>query len=242
VEGFDLFYFDKHYIAFKNSSFNYWNRKKEIRACFHKYVEYDKNLVLVDVGAGISPVTPKSKQTLFIDCAREALKHLEQKGYHVQYGDITDLPLEADFADVVFCSEVLEHVQNYKTALKELYRILKTGGTLILTLPVHKKYWGSDDRFVGHLTRFEPASLRQNLTDVGFGIIEEKPIGSWIERKLTRRGVKVFKQKKGKEPFGKVIVLMSRIANCLLYSIVRASLLFTSKKSTSIMLYCCRKE
>ena len=179
---------------------------------------------------------------MYIVCAGEAHKQLEQKGYLVEYGDIIDLPLEADFADVVFCSEVLEHVQNYKTALKELYRILKTGGTLILTVPVYKKYWGSDDRFVGHLTRFEPTSLRQNLTDVGFGIIEEKAIGSWIERKLTRRGVKVFKRKKGKEPFGKVIVLMSRIANCLLYSIVRTSLLFTSKKSTSIMLYCCRKE
>ncbi len=242
MEGFDLFYFDKHYIAFKNSSFNYWNRKKEIRESFRKHVDYSKDLVLVDVGAGISPVTPEAEQTLFMDCSREALKHLEQKGYQTKYGDITDLPLEPDYADVVLCSEVLEHVEDYKTALKEMNRILKKDGTLILTVPVHMKYWGSDDKFVGHLTRFEPASLRQDLADVGFGIIEEKAIGSWIERKLTRRGVKVFKQKKSLEPFGRAIVVISRMANCLLYLIVRASLLFTSKKSTSIMLYCCRKQ
>jgi ubiquinone/menaquinone biosynthesis C-methylase UbiE len=242
VEGFDLFYFDKHYIAFKNSSFNYWNRKRAIRKSFRKHVNYSKDLVLVDVGAGISPVTPEPEQTLFMDCSKEALKHLAEKGYQTKYGDIIDLPLEPDSADVVFCSEVLEHVEEYKTALKEMHRILKKDGTLILTVPVHMKYWGSDDKFVGHLTRFEPASLKQELVDAGFGLIEEKAIGSWIERKLTRRGVKVFKQNKNKEPFGQMVVLASRIVNCIAYLTVLFSLLFTSKESTSIMLYCCRKK
>ena len=241
-QGFDLFYLDKHYIAFKNSSFNYWNRKRAINKSFRKYTKHNTDLVLVDVGCGISPVTPKPKQTLFLDCASQALKHLEKKGYNTKQGDITNLPLEANFADVVFCSEVLEHVQGYKTALNELHRILKTGGTLILTVPVLKKYWGSDDRFVGHLTRFEPASFIEDLADVGFGIIDEQPIGSWLERKITRRGVKVFIHQKNKEPFGQMIVMVSRIVNCIAYLAVLASLLFTSKNSTSIMLYCCRKE
>jgi len=229
-EGFDLFYLDKHYIAFKNSSFNYWNRKRAVKRCFRKNTKDDAGLVLVDIGCGISPVTPKPEQTLFLDCAAEALKHLQQKGY------------EAGFADVVFCSEVLEHVADYQTALKEIYRILKTGGKLILTVPVHAKYWGSDDKFVGHVIRFELDSFTKLLVEAGFEIVEEKPIGSWLERKITRRGVKVFMRQKSKEPFGKMVVLASRIVNCIAYLAVLISLLFTSKESTSIMLYCCRKE
>jgi len=241
-EGFDLFYLDKHYIAFKNSSFNYWNRKRAVKRCFHKNIKDDADLVLVDIGCGISPVTPKPEQTLFLDCAAEALKHLQQKGYSTKQGDVTKLPLEAGFADVVFCSEVLEHVADYQTALKEIYRILKTGGKLILTVPVHAKYWGSDDKFVGHVIRFELDSFTKLLVEAGFEIVEEKPIGSWLERKITRRGVKVFMRQKSKEPFGKMVVLASRIVNCIAYLAVLISLLFTSKESTSIMLYCCRKE
>ena len=241
-EGFDLFYLDKHYVAFKNSSFNYWNRKRAIRRCFRKNIKDDTGLVLMDIGCGISPVTAKPKHTLFLDLAAEALKHLQQKGYSTKHGDVTNLPIESDFADVVFCSEVLEHVENYETALKEIHRILKTGGKLILTVPVHAKYWGSDDRFVGHVTRFELDSFTKLLDDTGFEIVEEKPIGSWLERKITRRGVKVFMRQKRKEPFGQMLVLASRIVNYIAYLAVLVSLLFTSKKSTSIMLYCCRKE
>jgi len=238
---FDLFYLDKHYIAFKNSSFNYWNRKRAVKKSFRKNIKDEAGLVLVDIGCGISPVTPKPEQTLFLDCAAEALKHLKRKGYSTKQGDITGLPLEAGFADVVFCSEVLEHVEDYEAALKEIYRILKAGGTLILTVPVHAKYWGSDDRFVGHLTRFEPDSFGKLLAETSLAIVEEKPIGSWLERKITRRGVKVFMRQKSKEPFGKMLVLVSRVVNCIAYLTVLVSLLFTSKKSTSIMLYCCRK-
>jgi len=241
-EGFDLFYLDKHYIAFKNSSFNYWNRKRAIKRCFRKNTKDDANPVLVDIGCGISPVTPKPEQTLFLDCAAEAIKHLQQKGYSTKQGDITNLPLEAGFADVVFCSEVLEHVEDCKAALKEIHRILKTGGKLILTVPVHAKYWSSDDSLVGHFTRFELDSLTKLLAETGFEIIEEKPIGSWLERKITQWGVKVFMRQKSKEPFGKMVVLASRIVNCIAYLAVLASLLFASKKSTSIMLYCCQKE
>ena len=241
-QGFDLFYFDKHYIAFKNSSFNYWNRKRAIKRCFQKNIKNHKDMVLVDVGCGISPVTPRPNQTLFLDCAAEALKHLQQKGRSTKQGDITNLPIEAGFADVVFCSEVLEHVADYQTALKEIYRILKASGTLILTVPMHAKYWGSDDSFVGHITRFELGPFAKLLIEAGFEIIEEKPIGSWLERKITRRGVKVFMRQKSKEPFGPAIVLASRVVNFIAYLAVLISLLFTSKESTSIMLYCCRKE
>jgi ubiquinone/menaquinone biosynthesis C-methylase UbiE len=196
----------------------------------------------VDIGCGISPVSPHPRRTLFLDCAVEALKHLQQKGYNTKEGDIINLPLDAGFADVVFCSEVLEHVENYQTALKEMHRILKTGGRLILTVPVYEKYWGSDDRFVGHIFRFEPEPFKKLLAEAGFSVVEEKPVGSWLERKITRRGVKVFMRQKMKEPFSKTIVLASRIVNYIAYLIVLVSVLFTSKKSTSIMLYCCRKE
>jgi len=229
VKDFDIFYVDPNYIRIKNTYFNYVNRKTSIRKCFYKHITYSEGLIMVDVGVGISPVSPKPKHTLFIDFAEEAINYLQQQGYQAKYGDIIDLPLESDYADVIFCSEVLEHVENYKTALKEMHRTLKTGGDLILTVPVHDKYWDLEDENAGHLQRFNPELLSQYLTDVGFRIIEEKPIGSWLERELSKLGFRIFIRQKNKGPLRKSVILASRVANCVLYLVVSASLLFTSK-------------
>jgi SAM-dependent methyltransferase len=49
--------------------------------------------------------------------------------------DITNIPIDDQSFDNVLCSEVLEHVPDSVAALKELTRILKKNGRLILTAP-----------------------------------------------------------------------------------------------------------
>lgn len=49
--------------------------------------------------------------------------------------DIVDMPLEEESVDVILCTEVFEHLKNPMLALKEFSRILRAGGTLILTAP-----------------------------------------------------------------------------------------------------------
>lgn len=50
--------------------------------------------------------------------------------------DITQLPFSDQSFDVVFASHVLEHVRADCQALEEIKRVLKTGGTAILPVPV----------------------------------------------------------------------------------------------------------
>jgi 2-polyprenyl-3-methyl-5-hydroxy-6-metoxy-1,4-benzoquinol methylase len=50
-------------------------------------------------------------------------------------GDIWNIDVRSETFDVVLCSEVLEHVPYPIETIKELSRILKPGGTLILTAP-----------------------------------------------------------------------------------------------------------
>ncbi len=57
------------------------------------------------------------------------------KRVHVQTGSIYTLPFEDNYFDVVICSEVLEHLDNDKKAVVELHRVLKKGGTLLVTVP-----------------------------------------------------------------------------------------------------------
>jgi SAM-dependent methyltransferase len=52
--------------------------------------------------------------------------------------DVTKLPFAEGVFDVVVCSEVLEHVEESRTAVSELVRVLKPGGDLVVTVP---RFW-----------------------------------------------------------------------------------------------------
>ncbi len=49
--------------------------------------------------------------------------------------DICDLPFKDESFDFILCNHVLEHIPDDKKAMKEIFRILKKGGTAILQIP-----------------------------------------------------------------------------------------------------------
>ena len=49
--------------------------------------------------------------------------------------DINKLPFENESFDVVFCNHVLEHIEDDKKAMSELFRVLKKGGFGIFQIP-----------------------------------------------------------------------------------------------------------
>lgn len=53
----------------------------------------------------------------------------------VMCADITGLPFDGETFDCVICSEVLEHIPEHGAALKELVRVLKPKGTLVVSVP-----------------------------------------------------------------------------------------------------------
>jgi ubiquinone/menaquinone biosynthesis C-methylase UbiE len=73
-----------------------------------------------------------------IEIWEERLKDCESLGYHMHWCDIdTDsLPFEDEAFDVVVASHVIEHLQNPDFALREMYRVLKTSGLLIVGTPI----------------------------------------------------------------------------------------------------------
>ena len=50
--------------------------------------------------------------------------------------DVCELPFQAASFDVVLCNHVLEHVPDDKEAVREIYRVLRSGGWAILQVPV----------------------------------------------------------------------------------------------------------
>jgi ubiquinone/menaquinone biosynthesis C-methylase UbiE len=73
-----------------------------------------------------------------IEEAKESLREMPDAASNdvsVMKGDINSLPFADEFFDCVICSEVLEHVYQHHEALRELIRVLKPRGSLVISVP-----------------------------------------------------------------------------------------------------------
>ena len=70
------------------------------------------------------------------DAAIYETADLRQKGVTHKV-DITRIPLPDGSYDVVMAHHVLEHIDDDKTAVRELFRLLKPGGTGIFSVPIN---------------------------------------------------------------------------------------------------------
>jgi len=71
----------------------------------------------------------------------EKAKNKVKANYYL--GDARDLPFEENTFDLVYCSEVIEHMptkEDHKKLIKEIKRVLKNGGHCIITTPNKNLY------------------------------------------------------------------------------------------------------
>ena len=80
--------------------------------------------------------------------------------------DICNLPICDAIADIVLCTEVLEHVPDPIVVLNEINRVLKRSGNLILTIPL---VFGEHDHV--DYQRWTEAGIRKLLAENGYNII-----------------------------------------------------------------------
>lgn len=65
-------------------------------------------------------------------------------------GSLTELPFQKVSYDTVICSEVIEHIKDDTSAIKEIARVLKPNGVLILSVPYNSKYNQKIFKMFGH--------------------------------------------------------------------------------------------
>lgn len=89
-------------------------------------------------------------------------------------GDVLDLPFAAASFDLVLCCEVLEHVPDDRRAAAELARVLRPGGTLVVSVPrffPERLCWALSRAYArepgGHVRIYRKAGLLALLRGAG---------------------------------------------------------------------------
>lgn len=91
--------------------------------------------------------------------------------YHnnVQCIDLMSIPYNDGFFDLIITEDVLEHVEDYRKAFKEISRVLSEGGCHIFTVPVHEGYSTEERIDMQEIYHSDPLRETGTLVKTDFG-------------------------------------------------------------------------
>jgi SAM-dependent methyltransferase len=126
---------------------------------------------VLEIGAGNRPRVPISG-SYFVDLSASAMRALRQRDGHCAAASGEALPFIDRCFDLVCAFEIVEHVADDRSLLREIQRVLRPGERFFFSVPLHMHFWTSHDVLAGHVRRYDPAEL-QSLLD-GYGIPIER--------------------------------------------------------------------
>lgn len=128
--------------------------------------------VLLDVGCGTKPYKKLFEPYITSYFGLEYSPESGFRGNAADFcGDAANLPMADECVDTILCTEVMEHIHDPESTIKEFARVLRPGGRIITTAPfiypIHDKY----DFF-----RYSPDGLAAIMKRYGLEIEAVKPL------------------------------------------------------------------
>lgn len=90
---------------------------------------------VLDVGCGSSRILRDLGNVVGVDVAFHKLRYMKRYGPRLVQGSVFALPFRDAAFDTVVCSEVIEHITAGDAPLRELARVQRQGGRLVLGTP-----------------------------------------------------------------------------------------------------------
>ena len=168
--------------------------------------ELRPDLRVLDLGCGegrfTAEIASAGASVVGADVAQAAIDRARARSPELEFARVEidgELPFADGAFDLVWASEVIEHVSDTARWLSEARRVLKPGGVLLVTTPSHGRLRvavGGLERFSeplgDHLHLYTRRSLTETLTALGFGELTVRAVGGppLLRRLLLGRGVR----------------------------------------------------
>ncbi|HCU01670.1 MAG: Methyltransferase type 11 [Candidatus Moranbacteria bacterium GW2011_GWE1_35_17] len=164
----DVFYkYEKEHFWFKI-------RRDFILKIFSKYVK--KSSLVMEVGTGTGNIARELKNNgydvVISDVHKQFLDFEKNKIIEKRYQfDVNEPPFEDHF-NAIGMFDVLEHTEEDEQVLKNIRKMLKDDGKIIITVPAHSWLWNKYD--YSHKRRYNLKRIREIFKNSGFDILEAK--------------------------------------------------------------------
>ena len=134
----------------------------------------DRRPRILDVGCGTGAnllMLSKYGDAEGVDVSEDALAFCRERGLEqVKLGAAEKLPYDDATFDLVTALDVVEHLDDDLAGLREMRRVLRPGGRVLLFVPTFMFLWGVQDDVSNHRRRYRLPELRRVLEQAGFEI------------------------------------------------------------------------
>jgi len=134
----------------------------------------DRRPRILDVGCGTGAnllLLSKYGDAEGVDVSEDALAFCRERGLEkVRLGAGEELPYEAGEFDLVTAFDVVEHMDDDLAGIREMRRVLRPGGRVLLFVPTFMFLWGLQDDVSNHRRRYRLPELCRVLEEAGFEI------------------------------------------------------------------------
>ena len=165
-------------ILFEVEESHWWYiGRRRIIASFVKAIcdqVKDRRARILDVGCGTGANLVRLSDfgdAEGVDISPDALKFCRERGLNnVKLGAAETLPYEDHEFDLVTAFDVVEHMDDDVAGLREMRRVLRPGGRVLLFVPTFMFLWGVQDEVSNHRRRYTMSEFRQVVTAAGFEV------------------------------------------------------------------------
>ena len=161
----------------EDSHWWYVGRRRILESFLKQIIQNPKSKIqnpkILDVGCGTGgnlEMLTKFGAAEGVDVSDEALEFCKRKGLKAHKGLAESLPFEDGSFDIVTALDVVEHLDDDLAGLKEMNRVLKTGGKTLIFVPAFMWLWGVQDDVSNHRIRYTKRQIIERLENAGFEI------------------------------------------------------------------------
>ena len=168
AEGFEVT------VRVEEASFWCRSRNRLVRDLLKRFAPDGPRVRFLDIGCGTGNVLKSLRDLPGIELVGSeiylgGLRHAKARLPGVEFIqlDATDMPFDREF-DVIGAFDVIEHIEDDALVLRNVYRSLRDGGVVFITVPQYPWMWSRLDEVVRHKRRYTRDDLVSRVAAAGF--------------------------------------------------------------------------
>jgi ubiquinone/menaquinone biosynthesis C-methylase UbiE len=160
------------YYDLERSNWWFLARLQIIRSQVAAIANGRKTLKILNVGAGTGATSQMLQEfgnVISVEYNEDCVAYVNQRlNFNMVQGSILDLQYPDNYFDLVCAFDVIEHVEDDKLAVNEMFRVCKPQGNVFITVPAFMFLWSQHDVINHHYRRYTKKQLIE--------VVQRKPV------------------------------------------------------------------
>lgn len=140
---------------------------------------------VLDIGSGwgltLEALERAGYRVTGLDVSRRMLELIDRPGRRLIEADLNQaMPQGRGCYDAFLALDVIEHLEDDRSALRRMADLLRPGGSAIVSVPARPELFAEFDRLQGHRRRYLPGTLRAAFDRTGFIVKKIIWWGAWM--------------------------------------------------------------